>query len=108
MKLIGVMGNGGSGKTTFTEHLDKRENVGVIHVDDLVGEIKRKWSVWQLDYHYFGRPWAGELLRTRQYESTSCAVDQGNQWKTWIPGKQNAGFFCRHAGRLSETVGWGG
>lgn len=43
MKLIGVMGNGGSGKTTFTEHLDKRENVGVIHVDDLVGEIKRKY-----------------------------------------------------------------
>jgi dephospho-CoA kinase len=43
MKLIGVMGNGGSGKTTFSEHLDKRENVGVIHVDDLVGEIKRKY-----------------------------------------------------------------
>ena len=43
MKLVGVMGNGGSGKTTFTEHLDKRENVGVIHIDDLVGEIKNKY-----------------------------------------------------------------
>lgn len=43
MKLVGVMGNGGSGKTTFTEHLDKRENVGVIHIDDLVGEIKKKY-----------------------------------------------------------------
>lgn len=43
MKLIGVMGIGGSGKTTFTEQLDKRENVGVIHVDNLVGEMKRKY-----------------------------------------------------------------
>lgn len=43
MKLIGVMGNSGSGKTTFTEHLGKRENVGVIHVDDLVGDVKRRY-----------------------------------------------------------------
>lgn len=43
MKLIGVMGNGGSGKTTFTGHLEKRNNVGVIHVDDLVGEVKKKY-----------------------------------------------------------------
>ena len=43
MKLIGIMGNAGSGKTTFTEHLDKRKNVGVIHVDNLVGNIKRKY-----------------------------------------------------------------
>lgn len=43
MKLIGVMGNGGSGKTTFTSHLEKRENIGVIHIDDLVGEVKKKY-----------------------------------------------------------------
>lgn len=43
MKLIGVMGNGGSGKTTFTNHLEKRRNVGVIHVDDLVCEVKKKY-----------------------------------------------------------------
>ena len=43
MKLIGVMGNGGSGKTTFTNYLDNKDNVGVIHVDDLVGEIKKKY-----------------------------------------------------------------
>ena len=43
MKLIGVMGNGGSGKTTFTNYLDNKDNVGVIHVDDLVGEVKKKY-----------------------------------------------------------------
>ncbi len=43
MKLIGIMGNGGSGKTTFTNHLEKRENVGVIHIDDLVSEVKKKY-----------------------------------------------------------------
>lgn len=43
MKLIGVMGNGGSGKTTFTGHLEKRANIGVIHIDDLVGEVKKKY-----------------------------------------------------------------
>ena len=31
MKLVGVMGNGGSGKTTFTNYLENKENVGVIH-----------------------------------------------------------------------------
>lgn len=43
MKLVGVMGNSGSGKTTFTNYLDNKENVGVIHVDDLVGEAKKKY-----------------------------------------------------------------
>ena len=43
MKLIGVMGNGGSGKTTFTNYLDSKKTVGVIHVDDLVGEAKKKY-----------------------------------------------------------------
>lgn len=43
MKLIGVMGNGGSGKTTFTNYLGEKKNVGVIHVDDYVGEIKKKY-----------------------------------------------------------------
>lgn len=43
MKLIGVMGNGGSGKTTFANYLDNKTNVGVIHVDELVGEVKKKY-----------------------------------------------------------------
>ncbi len=43
MKLIGVMGNSGSGKTTFTDYLANKKTVGVIHVDELVGELKRKY-----------------------------------------------------------------
>ena len=43
MKLIGVMGNSGSGKTTFTEYLGTKSTVGVIHVDKLTGEVKKKY-----------------------------------------------------------------
>lgn len=43
MKIIGVMGNGGSGKTTFTTYFEQKTNVGVIHVDDILGEAKRKY-----------------------------------------------------------------
>ena len=43
MKLIGVMGNSGSGKTTFTDYLASKKTVGVIHVDELVGQMKRKY-----------------------------------------------------------------
>lgn len=43
MKLIGVMGNSGSGKTTFTEYLGTKPTVGVIHVDKITGEVKKKY-----------------------------------------------------------------
>lgn len=43
MKIIGIMGNGGSGKTTFSNALSAKESVGIIHVDDLVGEAKKKY-----------------------------------------------------------------
>lgn len=43
MKLIGVMGNSGSGKTTFTDYLASKKSVGVVHVDEIVGDIKRKY-----------------------------------------------------------------
>jgi dephospho-CoA kinase len=43
MKLIGIMGNSGSGKTTFTEYLNTKPTVGVIHIDDLTGEVKKKY-----------------------------------------------------------------
>ena len=39
MKIIGVMGNGGSGKTTFTTYFEQKTNVGVIHVDDILGDF---------------------------------------------------------------------
>lgn len=43
MKIIGIMGNGGSGKTTFSNALSEKSSVGIIHVDDLVGEAKKKY-----------------------------------------------------------------
>lgn len=43
MKLIGVMGNSGSGKTTFTEYLGTKQSVGVIHVDSITSDIKKKY-----------------------------------------------------------------
>ena len=43
MKLIGVMGNSGSGKTTFTEYLETKQSVGVIHVDSITSDIKKKY-----------------------------------------------------------------
>ncbi len=43
MKLIGVMGNSGSGKTTFTEYLETKPSVGVVHVDLITADIKKKY-----------------------------------------------------------------
>lgn len=43
MKLIGIMGKPGSGKTTFSDYLGTKDTVGVIHVDDLVADIKKKY-----------------------------------------------------------------
>lgn len=43
MKLIGVMGNTGTGKTTFTEYFETKPSVGVIHVDLITADVKRKY-----------------------------------------------------------------
>lgn len=43
MRLIGITGKSGSGKTTFSDILAKNENIGVIHVDELLKEIKLKY-----------------------------------------------------------------
>lgn len=43
MKLIGVTGKSGAGKTTFSNLFADKDKAGVIHVDDLVGEIKKKY-----------------------------------------------------------------
>ena len=39
MKLIGVTGKAGSGKTTFSNMLAEKDNIGVIHVDDILKQI---------------------------------------------------------------------
>lgn len=45
MKLIGITGKSGAGKTTFSEYLatNNRKDIGVIHVDDLIKELKLKY-----------------------------------------------------------------
>lgn len=43
MKLIGVTGKSGAGKTTFSNIMAQYKDVGVIHIDDLLREIKLKY-----------------------------------------------------------------
>ncbi len=43
VKLIGVTGKSGSGKTTFSDRMGENENIGVIHIDDLLKDIKLKY-----------------------------------------------------------------
>ena len=38
-----ITGANGTGKTTFTEYLSTKPTVGVIHVDKLTGEVKKKY-----------------------------------------------------------------
>lgn len=40
MIYVGVTGKPGSGKTTFSDFLGEKSNVGVIHVDELIDEAK--------------------------------------------------------------------
>ena len=43
MKLIGVTGRAGAGKSTFSEMLASHPDIGIIHIDDLVRDIKYKY-----------------------------------------------------------------
>ena len=43
MKLIGITGKPGAGKTTFSDIYASKDNVGVIHVDDLVAKVKKRY-----------------------------------------------------------------
>lgn len=44
MKLIGITGKAGAGKTTFSDYLAKNsKDIGIIHVDDLIKELKLKY-----------------------------------------------------------------
>lgn len=42
MKLIGIIGKSGSGKTTLSKMLQKNNSIGIIHLDEITEEIKRK------------------------------------------------------------------
>lgn len=44
MKFIGITGKSGAGKTTFSDYLAQNsEDIGVIHIDDLLKELKIKY-----------------------------------------------------------------
>ena len=44
MKLIGVTGKSGAGKTTFSNYLkENSKDIEVIHIDDLLRDIKLKY-----------------------------------------------------------------
>ena len=44
MKLIGITGKSGAGKTTFSDYLAQNsKDIGIIHVDDLIKELKLKY-----------------------------------------------------------------
>lgn len=43
MKLVGITGKSGSGKTTFSNILAQYPDVGVVHIDDLIKRIKDKY-----------------------------------------------------------------
>lgn len=40
MKIIGITGKSGTGKTTLSDCFGERPNVGVIHLDDVLNDIK--------------------------------------------------------------------
>lgn len=43
MKIIGIIGKSGAGKTTFTEMLEQNNSVGIIKIDDFVADSKKKY-----------------------------------------------------------------
>ena len=43
MKLVGITGKAGSGKTTFSNMLSENSQISVIHIDDILKEIKLKY-----------------------------------------------------------------
>ena len=43
MKLVGITGKAGSGKTTFSDILAQKSGIGVIHIDDILKDIKLKY-----------------------------------------------------------------
>lgn len=44
MKLIGVTGKSGAGKTTFSDYLTQKNiDIGIIHVDEINEELKEKY-----------------------------------------------------------------
>lgn len=43
LKIIGITGKSGAGKTEFSKYLSEKDSVGVIHADDLLSVAKKKY-----------------------------------------------------------------
>lgn len=56
MKLIGITGKAGAGKTTLSDMLGKNEDVGVIHVDDLFEKVKKEKLSGMMEHNSKGKP----------------------------------------------------
>lgn len=70
MRLIGITGKAGSGKTTFSNILAENENIGVIHIDDLLREIKLKYFKMIMNEDKNGeKTKVNSKLKTRLYKN---------------------------------------
>ena len=49
MQLVGITGKAGAGKTTFSNILANENNIGVIHIDDIMKQIKLKYFSMFMD-----------------------------------------------------------
>lgn len=56
MKLIGITGKSGSGKTTLANLIGEHDNVGVIHIDDLLNRFKEEMLSSIMDNDADGKP----------------------------------------------------
>lgn len=56
MKLIGITGKSGAGKTTLSNLIGQNENVGVIHIDELMEKVKKQKLSGMMDNNKEGEP----------------------------------------------------
>ena len=74
MIYIGVTGKSGAGKTTFADFLAQKSNVGVIHFDDIVDQVKLKYFRFFLD--------------KKKNDEKNGPVKLNNNWKKRIYGNK--------------------
>ena len=56
MIYIGVTGKSGAGKSTFSDFWSTKSNVGVIHFDDIVDEVKMKYLKFFMEKNNENKP----------------------------------------------------
>lgn len=56
MKLIGITGKAGAGKTTLSDIIGRNQDVGVIHVDELFEKVKREKLSGMMECNSKGKP----------------------------------------------------